>query len=386
MLGSALYYPNIDIHDPAWLRSALLLWEKVYTIVPRAIRSPYNNQDTQICAKEGCLSPLYCDDYPDVIKRLGARTLEILEPKTSPLPFTENLAKAEPNLMELLAAFRSGTRSKMHRDKFGYSLLHPDKVSAELHDIFQEAEASGAYDWFLVNHTFGDIYMGALALLLAEEKGYLSPVTSSGVDHGSTVIALLADSPSVAEVQKGALVSLTMKNLRIDPKTRIDELISFKRRRQGQLIDLAAKLDDLKMKIQNVSDLKELNEQAKKVYEVEIEKGFSDLRSELRASSIQSAWEGIYRGVFFTLPAQSLLGGVEQLLPGAISAAAHSIVVGAGALLTITDVAVRTYFARRKARNSSPFTYLLDAQRKFGLPSESSALQLVQEYQQRFAQ
>jgi hypothetical protein len=161
MLGSALYYPNIDIDDPAWLRSALLLWDKIYTIVPKAIREPYNSEDNQICAKEGCLSPLYCEDYPEVIKRLGTRAIEILEPN-SPLPFTEHVAKAEPNLME--PAFRSGTRSKMHRDKFGHSLLHPGKVSEELRYIFREAEKSTSSDWLLVNRTFGDIYMAALAL------------------------------------------------------------------------------------------------------------------------------------------------------------------------------------------------------------------------------
>jgi hypothetical protein len=36
MLGSALYYPHIDIDDPAWLRSALLFWDNIYTIKSRA--------------------------------------------------------------------------------------------------------------------------------------------------------------------------------------------------------------------------------------------------------------------------------------------------------------------------------------------------------------
>jgi TolA-binding protein len=133
-------------------------------------------------------------------------------------------------------------------------------------------------------------------------------VTDSGADHGSAIISLLADSPGVAGVQMGALVSLTLKNLRIDPKTRIAKLINFKQKRQGQLIDLAAKLDDLKTKIEGASDLKELNEQAKRIYERQIKMGLTDLRSELRAASIQSTWEGVYRGVFFTVPAQSLLG------------------------------------------------------------------------------
>lgn len=132
----------------------------------------------------------------------------------------------------------------------------------------------------------------------------------------------------------------------------------------------------------NVSDPKDLEEQVQKIYKRDIEKAFIDLESELRAASIQSAWEGVYRGVFFTVPAQSLLSVVGQSLPGNIGPASHGIMIGAGALLTVTDVAVKTYFARRKARKSSPLTYLLDAHREFSLPSKSSALQLVQEYEQ----
>ena len=49
MLGSALYYPHIDIHDPMWLRSAILFWDEIQTIVPSAIANPYESEDTRIC-------------------------------------------------------------------------------------------------------------------------------------------------------------------------------------------------------------------------------------------------------------------------------------------------------------------------------------------------
>jgi len=80
MNGSALYYPNIDVRDPAWLRSTLLYWDDIYTIVPRAIETPYETEDTKICAKEGQLRPLYCDDHPEVIKRLSERGLVLVKP------------------------------------------------------------------------------------------------------------------------------------------------------------------------------------------------------------------------------------------------------------------------------------------------------------------
>lgn len=35
MRNSILYYPTIEIRDEEWLKSALLVWDKVYRIVPK---------------------------------------------------------------------------------------------------------------------------------------------------------------------------------------------------------------------------------------------------------------------------------------------------------------------------------------------------------------
>jgi hypothetical protein len=42
MLGKALYYPHIDIRDPKWLRSAVLFWDEIQSIVPPSISEPYH--------------------------------------------------------------------------------------------------------------------------------------------------------------------------------------------------------------------------------------------------------------------------------------------------------------------------------------------------------
>jgi hypothetical protein len=47
-----------------------------------------------------------------------------------------------------------------------------------------------------------------------------------------------------------------------------------------------------------------------------------------------------------------------------------SMLLGAGAFITLADVGIKTYLARAKARASSPYTYLLDIERKFSLPQQ----------------
>lgn len=381
MNGSALYYPNIDVRDPAWLRSALLYWDDIYTIVPRAIETPYETQDTKICAKEGQLRPLYCEDHPEVIRRLGERTLELVNQLRSPLPFTMEVGEAEPNLTELWEAYRSPTRVQLHPDKFGQSRLHPGKVSDELRYLFDQAE-NGSSQWMLVDAQFSDMYMAALALLLAEEQEDMVPVTNSAADHGSAIYSLLAESPTVQTPQAGRLVSLTMKNLRIDPETRIEKIIQFKQKHQQQLADLSIKLAELSAKIKETGDPNDMERQAKRIYEREVEKGMADLASELKAASIQSTWEAFQRCMSLTVPGSTLAAGAAQMLPPTWVAVSHAITLGSGALVTLTDVAVKNHFARRKARKDSKFTYLLDAHRKFSAPTKSSALSLMQAAQQ----
>ena len=385
MLGSALYYPYIDIRDPVWLRAALLFWDKLHTIVPSKIEKPYESADSDICSKEGYLSPVRCGDHLGVIDELSKRTVDLLNVDSLPVPVNVQTARSEPNLTELLRAFRSGTRSQLHRDKLGRSLLHPEKLSYQLREVFERAKTAKNGDWLLVNESFSDIYMAALALLLAD-KTDLSPVTSSSSNHGSAIISMLAGSAPTDDTRKGALVSLTMKGLVVDPKTKIDKILKFKRKRNDQLIEFSTKLDDLKKKLEGAADLREMEEKATRVYRTQIHRGLEKLASELRDVSIQNAWGGFYRGVFFTLPAQSLVAGVAAAVPGALSPVSQAIAIGVGGLLTVTDVAIKTLFARRQARKASPFTYLLDAKNAFSLPSESSALSIIQEYEQLPAQ
>jgi hypothetical protein len=83
-----------------------------------------------------------------------------------------------------------------------------------------------------------------------------------------------------------------------------------------------------------------------------------------------------------TIPGTTVATAAAQMLPPSAAAISHAITLGSGALVTLTDVAVKNHFARRKARKDSKYTYLLDAHRKFSAPTKSSALSLMQAHQQ----
>lgn len=53
MQNNALYYPHINFHDSAWLKSMALLYDRIYRIVPNNVKTEDDNE----------LMPLLEDDF-----------------------------------------------------------------------------------------------------------------------------------------------------------------------------------------------------------------------------------------------------------------------------------------------------------------------------------
>ena len=118
--------------------------------------------------------------------------------------------------------------------------------------------------------------------------------------------------------------------------------------------------DDLTSKIVKSEEKRELKEKAARVYENNIRPGLQKLKDELSDESIKSLWQGFAQGATVSVGAGSALA-TFTVAPG-------SIVLGAGAFLAVATVAINTLFARRKARRASPYSYLLDIERRFSMP------------------
>jgi hypothetical protein len=398
MLGSALYYPFVDVRDRRWLRSAILFWDKIQTIVPSSISEPYHNPDTRICEQEGYLEPLRCELHQDVLDTLGKRIINLSEhpywlsdlyrhyPQNDPsfraLQQSDCLAndvaqefhwagiypeKMAPELRNHLIeiglghAHRDNTTPQFRNFLMNHprlSRLRPDKLSHELKRLLGlRAEYDG--EWFIVDSRFAGAYMAALAAMLAAERK-LSPLTTQESYQGLNLRCFIDDvgaaEPSDA---RGALLTLVMEGLRIDPNTPITKLLAFRRARANQLAELSALFDDFKSKIEK-SEEGELAERAKRIFRNNIRPGLEKLKKELADQSIQSAWKGFYQAATFSAGGGALLAEV--------AVAAPATVVALGAFLTVTNVAVNSIFARRKVRATSPYTYLLDIEKEFSAP------------------
>jgi hypothetical protein len=52
----ALYYPRIQVPNEGWLKTAMLYWEGVQTIVPASMPEPYSGT-SRVLFDAGVLSP-----------------------------------------------------------------------------------------------------------------------------------------------------------------------------------------------------------------------------------------------------------------------------------------------------------------------------------------
>jgi hypothetical protein len=372
----------------------VLYWDEIKTIAPSAIKKPYKNKDTAILWKEGFLEPLRCDLSSEVIDTLGRRVVSLMDRGR----LHNELSHDDPNSSVLMHAEKFGyeirrnfERAHMHPDKLspelrsialqaGLASMHGSKMSPYLRDVMHELEFVSMHpgkmsphllhlmerlgrhsdrdgEWLLVDSQFAAAYMSALAALLAKEAD-LASLTNEDRAMGVNLHALLEDvKPSSGANKAGALVSFVMETIKVDPDTKIQKLLNFRRKREAQLAELSAQFDDLSAKMGSCETGRELEDEARKAYENKIRPKLEALKQELNDNSLQSVWEGAQRAVTVSVPA----GGALAYFTGM----AGPTLLAAGAAIAVTDVAVKTHLARRKARRASPFTYLLDVERKF---------------------
>lgn len=406
MLGSALYFPHIDIHDPIWLRSAILFWDEIQTIAPSAVEEPYQHEDTKICNAEGYLRPLRCDLHADVIEDLGRKILRLGDyenrsvwraNRTNNSAFQSirqvdkirwdieeafyevglHLQKMSPALVELVLQFGL---SRMHRGKvpphflrmfrdLEIAQMHPEKLPWILRDLLQSGPQNDFKDdeWLLVDSRFADAYMSALAARLSQQLT-LSPLTSYERAHGMSFRFLFDDIvDSSPQNASGAMVGVVMRGLKVDASVPVSKLISFREKRRDQYLDFAGKISELSEKLSDNEEIEgeDLFNKAQQAYERDIEPSLRALKRELSQQSISTAWAGAYRAITISVPSAGALAYFTGLTGPAL--------LGAGAALAAADIGVRGYLAGQKARASNPYSYLHDINANFGLPDFEDA-------------
>lgn len=156
----ALYYPRIEVPDEGWLKTAILYWDEVKTIVPASMPEPYSGGAAREMFDAGVLSPLHVHPGMACVERLAEKVYEYLGSGEADGVLVEG-GRHPTDLIhpEKLPELREFVR--MHPAKLPYA------IEAKLDRLMDGREG----EWVRVDRPFARFYMTLLATELASTQG-----------------------------------------------------------------------------------------------------------------------------------------------------------------------------------------------------------------------
>lgn len=187
MRNSVLYYPHIEIQDKGWLKSALLLWDHVYRIVPKSY-TPKDDIEIQKAVDAGLIRSISLEnddiigctsDFQNFIDNLSFLPAGLDYERTSYL----HLEKIDSHLYPLLDQYSTGNpfdgwielpqdiargymfflsnkvaaRRNLARatdDKYSYAIAPFFSENANFDEFTCDKDADGFYSSLIINDFF----------------------------------------------------------------------------------------------------------------------------------------------------------------------------------------------------------------------------------------
>lgn len=368
-MPQGLFYPWIDIDDDAWLRTSLLYWDSVRTIVPEAIDAPYSTKTGQTLRDAEFLVPLRVHSEMDEIKELTDDVLEYLQ---------------SPEGVALLLGGRTAAPQRLHVDKLPPRIrrlteVHPEKLPYEIRRIFSASTSSRRSGWLQVDEAFADFYMTLLATRLSDRIG-ASLLTSLPAADRLALAARLdtrISGPMPSELKRawqrpqeyaafgrrrevpsvlaqGMLATLAIERIGVSPSTPIKKLLEFRAKHASELARFRASVEELTKSIDRKLSIEALRERVATIHADRVVPALDDLKGALGGVRIKWTGEGMLKVGFLSAAPTSGLVLAGLAAPFALLAGAGISLVAAGLMYNKE---------RRDSLRESPYSYLLAMRR-----------------------
>lgn len=239
-----LYYPTIDIQDGAWLRSAVLYWDGISSIVPFEEYSSFS-PEVEYLRSEGLYKPSFPEDlFSSGYEYEFVRTFE------------NRLKKLESQRKRRSV----GQKAHIHRRKVHAAaldnLIHEHKLSHHLKELLLGKGYIHEYGydgWMEIDKGAADVYMRTLAEYTA--KASASPMVI-GTDKVEAQRELYqSDLPNQRDC------CFTVKLLDALPRPSLDvsyeDLLHFKKSRKLELMAFKQQLDSFERNLSQCNSIAE---------------------------------------------------------------------------------------------------------------------------------
>lgn len=343
---ACLYFPHIEVRERGWIRSYILFWDEVRTIVPKAVRKPYRRPELEVLHGEGLLVAEKLTAFPSEVEAASSIMLEHWDTIERSFEF-------------------SSAHIAIAKDYEDYHLMHPEKMTKELvmkfrshlrenvPDVGKTFTYRDTSEWEVTDPRMATAYMAILANEISQSN-VADPVTNYPFLRVPNP-ALLDRGLSDDERFESRLLEIVMENIIIDPKIDIRKIITFKRDNQALFNDFRQELASLRSCVEEGYSRSDLT----KFFNRKIKPKVDTLKSSLTRNHLH--WVG---GGCITIPA----------IPDSAAAAAElfgtsgNFALAATFGLVATGVMIGAHQSSRNSLRGEPMSYLASIDKRFALP------------------
>ena len=373
MFEKALYYPTIDIHDERWLKSAVLFWDRIETIVPESEDHPYKRRSTRILQEEGFLFPRivnpFCEEVSGIeqdvirfmdtpegkksfIKPLGVSTVSMANRRYLT---EEDRVYNDDKIREYLTVKMSG----IYRDFY----IHVEKLPMMLRERLAGHVNEDGYVW--ASKGFMSFYMTLLANRICQNKRLALLTDRVNQNNLSNKILIEGLSPAgqrtrEQKMKRGMMYQIIMDDIMIAPNTRMEAIVQYKKDRRHELALFRAEMDRLMAFDIEGKNAKDIEHEIRSIYTKQVKPAMDGVKATLKDARI--SWRSSFGACVFT-----------GLLPAVFGFGADirtNIAIGASECIGLALTTV-PYVRKRMELSGSPYSYLMKMDKQLSISFKS---------------
>ncbi|MFW6106813.1 MAG: hypothetical protein ACOC8H_01490 [bacterium] len=336
MSYDAIYHPWIDPPDRAMIATAMLYWDRMYTIVPARVCDVYRNKASRIACDYGFLCPRkVATDSPEV----EAASDEFLD------DLDRHAVQTDAEIV------RQNTPQLVFRD----TRIHVEKMSRNLSRHLAAGQASDADGFYRVSSEMAVPYMSRLASVIARSDGS-KPLTDRNTSQGVVVDGYVDTLPTGAEEAESLLATLSLSSIRMSPDTSLGALWIFREEHRSELERYRRAIRGLARQVGGAEGGRDIRAVCEELIADEINPAQEELSAKLGENGFDFG-----------------LATTQAALTGSLSALAGDIRIAAGvAAISLGFSYCRYRLGCRRHMLHEPFAYLVRAGHTFGAEQDET--------------
>lgn len=348
----ALYYPTIDIINEEWLKTAVLFWDEICTIVPESISNPYRENTTQYLHDEGLLTPISINPDSRIVEEISVDAVNYLNTNEGFQCLTRN-----------------NQHSVIHRDKLPRDIsrlfrMHPEKLPYEIQHILREDFTHDG--WLNVNSDFAIYYMTLLANKISNNHSIalltdnvFSANLSDKVRLDNQIAIGIDDyhfrrNTRYINLAQGILVNTVIESIRIKPTTSLVDIINFKRKYQDELGRFRTNLSEITSTVSSDKSFDVIRQEVEDIYKDKFLPSYNDCKKALNGAGIKWFSDNIMKVSAISASSTGIPIACGLSVPQALLA-------GAGISLVASLISYNV--DRQRDLRQNPYSYLLSVNR-----------------------